>query len=249
MKKILITIILCCIIVTMSGCGNSVENLNKKIDTILSSEEVTQEQIDEVFLKYEKLSDKQKKQIKKYDEIKIYKNADIEKINKINAQIKAINSNTKFNEMVTIKNSVEELSESEQNLINITKLDEAMALNDLEKAAVAACQYIRNSLKSSSSFELQSAKVINDLNGDTNYYLVSISYSGTNSFGGRKDDASLQTINKDFKNPWYGLALLTGKYEEALKCQPYQSSYLLHEDEPTVLDCAKILYFIDEKVN
>ena len=141
---------------------------------------------------------------------------------------------------------IKELSTNKQDAINVTKPDEAMELNDLEKAAVAACQYIRNTLENSSSFELQSAKVINDLNGNTNYYLVLISYSETNSFGVRKDDVSLQTIDKDFKNPWYALALLTGKYKESLKCLPYKSSYLLHEDEPTVLDCEKILYFIDK---
>ena len=91
-----------------------------------------------------------------------------------------------------------------------------------------------------------SAKVINDLDGDSGYYLVTIEYSATNSFGGRNDKTSFQTITRKFENPWLAIGLLTGKLNAVLDCESFLEFYLLHENEPTNLNTEKILYYIDE---
>lgn len=119
-------------------------------------------------------------------------------------------------------------------------------LTNEEKAAVAACQYIKKSLKSSDSFKLIESNVIDDTNGETKYYLVNIKFSATNSFGGTKDDSSFQTINSKFENPWYPLAMLDGNYSTALKCTPFLQYYLLSDKEPHSIDCDKILYYVDK---
>lgn len=247
MKKIFLTFALFCMIGVASGCSNKAEELDSKIETVLSSDEIKQEQLDEIFSTYDGLSDNQKKNVTKYNEIEKYKGVNITDVNEINNTIKMIDT-LSFNDIIDLDKSISTLASNEKALIDISKVDEAMELSDMEKAAVAACQYIRKSLKSSSSFKLHSAKVINDL-ADIKYYLVKIEYSGTNSFGGEKDANSFQTINSEFVNPWYGLAILTGKYEEALECSSFLQYYLLNDQDPTELDCDKIMYYIDEAVN
>lgn len=247
MRKILLTLVMFCMIGVVSGCSNKAEELDNKIETVLSSDEILQEQLDEIFLAYDNLSDNQKEKVTNYDKIEKYKDVNIEDVNEINNTIKKIEK-LSFSEILDLDKSITTLTSNEKALIDVSKVDAAMELSDMEKAAVAACQYIRKSLKSSSSFKLQSAKVIDDL-ADIKYYLVKIEYSGTNSFGGEKDANSFQTINSEFVNPWYGLAVLNGKYEEALECSSFLQYYLLNDQEPTELDCDKIMYYIDEAVN
>lgn len=248
MKKLLLTIMSICILGMLSGC-NEVEELNDKIENIIASKEITQEQFDEVFSEYENLSDKQKERIENFGQIEKYKNVDIERINEINEVIKDIDRNTSFNELLELKESIEQLNSNEKALVNNSKIDEAIKLNDIEKAAVVASQYVIKSLKSSESFELQSAKVINDLEGDSKYYLVKLEYSAANSFDTQIDDESFQTINNKFENPWWGLALLGGNYKDALNCTSFIQYYLTNNQSPTELDCDKIMYYIDEKIN
>lgn len=248
MKKIVISMVMMLVIGIMSGCGsNQVEEVNAKIDVILSTEEISQKQLEEMFSAYEQLSEEQKKEVTRYSEVKKYKDVNIEKVNAINKSIDIIHT-LSFIEIVELQENIDKLSEREQKFINIEPVNSAMELTDMEKSAVAACQYIKKSLKSSDSFKLKSVKVINDLDA-INYYLVKIEYSATNGFGAEIDSNSFQTINRKFENPWWGLAVLNGKYEEALECSSFLSFYLTNEQEPTVLDSSKILYYIDEKVN
>lgn len=250
-KRIKMILAIMLIVFFCVGCGNKVDDLNTKIDEALSSDKITQEQLDEIFDCYEDLSDEEKDEISRYDEIKIYENVDIEKINEINDEIKNISSDTDFESLLELKEKIDALDEdlNEISLVDMDSFNEFFQLSDMEKSAVAACQCIKKSLKSSSSFELQSAKVINDLNGTTKYYLVKIEYSATNGFGARIDAESFQTISSDFENPWWGLAILGGNYESALECTPFIQYYLLHDEEPTEMDIDKIMYYIDEDVS
>ena len=247
MKKIFLMLILTSTIGVLAGCGNKVDKLNEKIEEVLSSETINQEQLDEMFVMYDELSDEKKEEITKYDKIKKYRDVDIEKVNQINIKIDSINTSTAFDEILEINEQVDKLSLNERLLIKRSELNSAMELSNIEKAGMAAVKCIKGSLKNSGSLEVEKIKVIDDLTGDSAYYLVSVDYSATNSFGGRLDDTSFQTISKDFKNPWYGLAMLTGKYEEALKCTSFQKFYLLHKDEPININVDKIMYHINEE--
>ena len=248
MKKALLVVLSVLIIVTMAGCGK-VDSVNEKIEAILSTNEITQKQLDDVFNAYDELSDKEKAEVSNYNKIEKYRGVDIDKVNEINSEISVITEKTAFDKLLKLQEKVEDLSSKEKALIDANKLENALTLKDIEKAAVAACQAIQSCLKNKSSFELESAKVINDLDGTTHYYLVMIEYSATNSFGGRKDNTSFQTISKEFENPWLPLGLLTGKYEEALQCSSFLQYYLLHDEDPAELNVDKILYYIEEDVS
>ena len=245
MKKIIVFLLMTAMIVVLVGC-NKVEVINEKILDILATEKITQQQLDEIFSLYDALNDKEKVNVKDFNKIEKYRGVDIEKVNKINADIAGITSNSSFPSLLEIQEDIERLSSKERDLINQAKLDESLKLTDLEKAAVAACQTIKKCLKNESSFELLSAEGIDDLNGTSHFYLVLIEYSATNSFGGRTDETSFQTIDTSFQNPWLPLAMLLGNTNEALECSAYVTHYFTHDSDPIEFDCEKILYYIDE---
>lgn len=252
MKKYLLLFVLMLMVVCI-GCNNKdqkiIDEFNEKVKNVIDAPKTTA-QLNEIFEEYDLLEENQKSAITLWDLLETYRGVDIDKVNMIKDKITSITSSTPFDELLSLKEEINALSAKEQSFVdNLSILESYIELNDLEKAAVSACQYIKKSLKNSSSFELESAKVINDLNGGTKYYLVKIEYSATNSFGGRKDANSFQTINGDFENPWWGLCFITGDFEDALKCTSFIQFYLLHEDDPIELDCDKIMYYIDEKLN
>lgn len=198
---------------------------------------------------YKQLTDSEKKKIKNVDGLSKFDGINLDIISDIYDKVSKVNSATSFDALVEIKQQYDSLETKEKQLINMTPVDMAMELTDLEKASVAAAQYIKKSLKNSESFELKSVYAIDDLDGTSGYYLVRIEYSGTNSFGGTIDDISFQTISSNFVNDWYGLALITGAIDEALKCSSFYTLYEHNSQTPTELNCDKIMYYIDTTVN
>ena len=78
--------------------------------------------------------------------------------------------------------------------------------------------------------------------------MISLSYSGTNSFGGTIEDSSFQTISDEFKNPWYELSLLTGHVESGINNYEFYKFYIDASSKEVDLDADKIMYFINEDV-
>lgn len=243
MKKKILLMLLCIMTAIMAGC-NEDKKVVEAINSLLTLETFSQEQLNEVFVMYDELSDKQKEKVENYNLIEKYRDVNIDEINRMKEKIANIESMS-FEEMLSVKKEYDSLKDKEKNFIDISSIEKKIELSDLERAAVAACEYVKKSLKDSSSFILDSAKVINDLDGDTKYYLVKLCYSATNSFGGRKDAESFQTINDEFENPWWGLAVLGGNYKSALECSSFIQYYLLHDEEPVELDIDKIIYYLE----
>lgn len=236
-------------IAMFSGCGET-EKLNEKVNAVLSAEEITQHQLDEIFALYDVLDDKEKAKITNFDEIEKYRSVDIEMVNEINRSIEELTEETAFEKVLELQEDVEDLKSKEKDLVNKEKLEEAFELSDLEKAAVAACQAVKRCLKNPSSFEGIRIRVGNDLEGETGYYLVEIEYSATNSFGGRNESATLQTINEKFENPLFSIAAALGTYDSFLNNTIYALDFFSLVDAGKVveLDCNKIMYYIDEDV-
>lgn len=244
MKKIVSLIICGCMLFFLCSCGK-VDNLIKKIDDFSEKENIMQTEIDTLFEEYNNLSAEEKEKITNYNKLEKYENVNIDNVKSLENRVNNISENSEFSDISSIYDSYKLLNENEQNLIDITGIEEKMQLSNLEKATVSACQYIKKSLKNSSSFELISAKAIDDIGKKSNYYLVNIQYSATNGFGAQIDDTSFQTISSEFKNPWYGLAMLNGDYSTALECTPFIEFYLLNEQKPVEVNCDKILYYLD----
>ena len=173
MKKICCLLICICMVFALCSCGKT-DNLIKKIDDFSEKENITQTEIDTLLEEYNNLSTEDKNKITNYDKLKKYENVNIDNVKEIKSKITTITKDSKFSEISEIYNEYELLNINEQNLIDITSIQEKMQLSNLEKATVSACQYIKKSLKSSSSFELRSAKAIDDIGKTSNYYLVEI---------------------------------------------------------------------------
>lgn len=249
MRKVITFLLVITMIMMFSGCGET-EKLNEKVSAILSAEEITQQQLDEVFTLYDALSDKEKAKITSFDEIEKYRSVNIETVNEINRSIEELTEETSFEKILELQEDFENLKSKEKDLVNKTKLEKAFKLSDLEKAAIAACQAVKKCLKNPSSFESIKINVGNDLAGETGYYLVEIKYSATNSFGGRNESATLQTINKNFESPLLSIAVALGTYDSFLNNTVYALDYFTLKDAGKVveLDCNKIMYYIDEDV-
>lgn len=241
---LLLIVILC----ALCSCGKK-KKLVSDIEKITNKQNITQEEIDDLFERYNNLSNEDQKGISNSNILMKYKNVDVDKVQKLKTQIqKNINSDN-FETIGKIYDDYNLFSSNEQALIDIDEIKQKITPNDLEKSVIAACQYIKKSLKSSNSFKLLSAKAIDDTDGKSKYYLVYINYSATNGFGAETDEVSFQTINKDFINPWYALTIIKGDYAPALECTSYMSFYYNNSQSPTEINCQKILYNIDMIVN
>lgn len=226
-----------------------VTELMDAIDSTFNKSTITQAELDQLFAKYDTLSTADKNRVSNYSKLEKYRNVDVDKINTLQARIDSVKASESFSTLIEIYNDYNGLSIKEQPFVDIGDIEQRVQLSNLDKAAIAACQYIRSSLKSSGSFKLLDVRIIDDLGGSTKYYLVNIKYSATNGFGAAIDSNSFQTISEKFENPWYGLGLLTGNVSTALTCNEFVKFYLLHDETPTVLDCEKIMYYIDTTVN
>ena len=234
--------------VGLCSCGKS-KNLISDINKITNSDNISQSEIDDLLERYDDLSDEEKKEIDNSNELLKYRNVDVNNVQDLKTRIKKYSDSNNFQTISEIYNNYNLLSTNEKSLVDIKSIEQKILPNNLEKSAIAACQYIKKSLKSSNSFKLKKIKAIDDTNGKSKYYLVYIEYSAANGFGVETDDVSFQTINKDFINPWYALTIIKGDYTPALECTSYMPLYYDNSQSPTELDCEKILYNIDTTVN
>lgn len=246
-KRVLSLLLIGLLLVSACGCVSKaaaeVDSLISEVGALTPSQAV----YDNIVDKYNALTAKQREQVTKSAFISRYDGIDLDKVISLTQDISNIDDDTKFSTILKIMNELETLSDKEYSFVNKAKLENAMKINDIEKAAISAAQNVIKSLKNPNSFKLSSIDGIDDTSGTTGYFLINLTYSATNSFGGEISDTSFQIINKEFEQPLWGLAILSGDYESALNCTSYMSFYLLHDDLPTELDCDKIQYFAQKE--
>ena len=235
------------IILSFCSCVSKADRIHDKIAKLPENDNISQEEIDSLLKEYNELSVEEKSRIKNDFILKRYENVDIEKVKAVEKDISNIKSTDPFSDCISIIEEYNKLSKNEQAIVkNYDLLKEKLDLTDLEKVAVSAAKNIKKSLKSSGSLDIQSVDVMDDLKGDSSYYLVRIEYSATNSFGAHIDDTSFQTINDKFENPWWALSLLNGDYKSGLMQAP--AIPFFKADQAVELDAEKIMYCIDKEI-
>lgn len=244
-KGILCILFLVCII-CISGCKSKTDKLVDEITRLLSQETIVPEELNEVFIEYSGLSEKEKKKVDNSKSLKELGDINLTEVYRIREVVSKINDFTTFSEILTVKREYDALSENEKKLIDYTIVQERMKLNNLDRAALVAVECIQDSLRYSSSLQLNNIKIIDDLEGESSYYLVSIEYSATNLLGGRVDSYSFQTISADLSNPWYLMGVISGDVESALMCTSYLDYYIYSGITPIDIDIDKIEYYLSK---
>lgn len=240
-----IMLVFCFVLTACSNTKANVKEINSTIKALQADVgSVTQESLNEAIDKYDALPDNKKKEITNASVLEKYRDIDLAQLQDLQNEILGISDSTSFSDLLSIKEKYDSAESKYQDLVDSSLLEKKLELNNLEKATVVACQTVKKALKSSESFKLISANGVDDANGTSKYYLINIKYSATNSFGATIDDSSFQTINKDFKNPWYGLSALTGHTKEALNNTSFMEFY--YAKEPVEMDPEKIMYYINK---
>jgi len=218
--------------------------ISNDIENAFSDEVLTTEEYNSIVERYSELPDSATDFVVGYEKIEKYDGVDIDALNEFNKKIQNIDEQTSFSNILEYFTEYDTMNSSTKVLINITKIQTAMEMNDLEKAAVEACSNLRSAMKSKDNFQLQSVTVKDDTE-KMNFYWVLIKYSGTNSFGGTIDDTSCFGITPEFEDPFWGLSQITGKTSTYIKST---TSYLEYEksSQPEVdIDVDKIMYYIE----
>ncbi len=197
--------------------------------------------------KYDGLNTNEQALIKTDIDLSKLNGIDASAIDKLNEDINNIGESTPFADILEIQKTYDGLTLNEKSFVkNYDKVSSKMELTTLEKAALGAVQTIRSVLKDKSSLKVYSIMAADgkDSKGK-GYYYVYTKYSAANSFGANKDDTSLQTIDSDFKNPFIGLAQLTGTVSEAIYQSSFLDLWLKYKPQAEEIDVDKIMYFLD----
>lgn len=175
-------------------------------------------------------------------------NTDCDKVSELKNKIANAESKPDFYDYQKCKDQYGKLNLVEKSFINITPITDRLELSSDEKAIVAACHYVKISLKNRASFNLINASYSKEqFGGDDNYY-VNLKYSATNSFGATIEEDSLQWIDCSYENWGYGIALLSGNVESALKSNSILPNYLGHDITyyKEKFDMDKFMYYLEE---
>lgn len=218
--------------------------ISNDIENAFSDEVLTTEEYNSIVEKYGELPDSATNLVIGYEKVKKYDGVDIDALNELNKKIQDVDDKTPFSDILEYVAEYDSMDSLTKVLINMEKLQTAMEMNDLEKAAVEACSNLRSAMKSKENFRLQSVTVKDDTE-KMNFYWVLIKYSGTNSFGGTIDDTSCFGITPEFKDPFWGLSQITGNTSTYIKST---TSYLEYEksSQPKVdIDIDKIMYYME----
>lgn len=98
-------------------------------------------------------------------------------------------------------------------------------------------------MQSKDDFKLYSVSVKDDLE-EMNFYWVMVKYSGTNGWGASIDKTSFFPIDSEFKDPFFGLASITGM-DDYLDSVTNYNSYTDCKEEEHIVDVDKIEYYMD----
>lgn len=243
-RKILIVGVLMLFVVSLSACGSkqAATDFMDKVALLEEKKLPTLKEVNELEEQYNNLTPKQKEYVTNYGTVEKFLDMDLDGLNELQADIDhAISSEVAYSEILEIEQRYETFSSSEKEYIeNIDKLEKYKQLDEYEKAAVVATRYLRNTLKNSSSLELEEINV----KKEGNYY-VKINYSATNGFGGRKDDVACLDVSTSFKIGIIGLSSLMGNFEEA--SNTCLGGYLGFNCTEVPVDCDKIFANIDRQ--
>lgn len=218
--------------------------ISNDIETAFSDEVLTTEEYNSIVEKYGELPDSATDLVTGYEKIEKYHGVDIDTLNEFNKKIQDVDDKTPFSDVLEYFAEYDSMDSSTKELINITKIQTAMEMNDLEKAAVEACSNLRSAMKSKGDFRLQSVTVKDDTE-KMNFYWVLIKYSGTNSFGGTIDDISCFGITPEFEDPFWGLSQITGKTSTYIKSTTSYLEYVKSAQPEVDIDVDKIMYYIE----
>lgn len=250
MKKSFTIILIIALLLT--GCkSGAAKNTEKAINDIGEVSLDSKIVIDDAQSNYDALTDKQKDQVDNY---KILVDAQ-NKITKLQEEVLAKESATKISDMIDtlikqpcrkqedvdkLNNSYDNLKEEYRSLVsNANQIAEINSLSQYESYALAAANEIKNSLKASDSFKLKEITLTTCKTGGVSPYYVSVRYSGTNSFGGEKDNSSFVDINAEGKSVWWSMSALLGGLEDNELLM--YSDCLKHKDQEYIIDPERIV--------
>lgn len=245
MKKKIIIWLIVLIVFTLCSCSK-VDSLNEDIEEIRLNGVPTQATFDEVLERYNSLSDEEKEKIEKPHVLEKYKNVDLDNIIDLQKDIDSVSSTDYFSDLVAVKERVNQLSKKEQDIIKTVNLDEAMKLNDVEKATLSAAKNVKSVMKNQASFKILEATVKDDTKDGKGFYWVLIDYTGQNSFGAMNDSTSCFSISANFTDPFWPLAVLTGVGDYLDSTVAYMEFFNSKSPEIEV-DIEKINYFLHEQ--
>lgn len=225
MKRIFTIILLISLLLT--GCKSAAsKNAETAINKIGEVNLDSKELIDDAQANYDALTDKQKDEVDNYKVLLDAKN----EYSKLQDEKIAKETATKISDMIDTlieqpcrkQEDVDKLNilydtlkEEYRNLVpNANLIEEINSLTQYESYALAASNEIKDSLKASDSFKLKELTLTTCKTGGLSPYYVSVHYSGTNSFGGEKDNSSFVDINEKGKSTWWSISSLLGGLED-----------------------------------
>lgn len=245
MKRVLLFLSL--LVFLMSGCSNKDKEIAgdvvEQINQIQAEGIPSQRIFDNIYDEYSNLTDKQKKLVENYEILDQYKGLNLDRIININDLIKQIETqdSVKYSKILEVEAEYNNLTKDDKEFIeNYNIIEKAKELTEVEKAAVAAVNTIKDSLKDPSSLELVSISVKDELER-MNFYFVYITYSATNGFGARQEDKACLSITEEYEDPFYALAVLSGKVKDHLKSTSSFMEFIKSEKPEIEIDCDKIL--------
>ena len=253
-KKILLSAVVIVIICVAGGIifynmyqtkksQERIDNITKKIEALSKESVPSQENYDNIMKMYNDLSEKEKVNIKNADQLNKYKDVDLKLVKNLSERIDSIGDNTSFSDLIAIENEYKQLSKTEQKLIDISTVDDRKSLTEIEKAALSAVNNVKSVMKSKNDFKLYSVSVKNDLK-KMKFYWVKVKYSGTNSWGASIDKTSFFPIDSEFKDPFFGLAAITGM-DKYLDNSTNFDAYTDCKEEEFKIDVEKINYYMN----
>ena len=147
-----------------------------------------------------------------------------------------------YKEVMEIENDYEALTDEEKSYIkNIDDLQKFKTLDEYDKSAIVAVNFLKNVLKDGNSLELQEINIKKE-----GGYYVKINYSATNSFGGRKEDVACLDVTTKYEAGLIALSLLFGDFDES--SNTLLGGYIGFDTEEHPVDCDKIMDNLDVDV-
>lgn len=255
-KKTKIIVILAVVVVVIASIVAAVllffkHKENKMINELKaiieeSNQELpSQEKFDNFLEVYNSVEQKIKAQVNGEEYVKKYSDVDLAKVSDLRSKINILNEDSRFAEILEIKKQIEEMTEKEKKLVDTIPMENLMRLSEEEEAVLSAAENVKSVMKSRGDFKLNEASVKNDLE-KMNFYWVKLGYSGQNGFGATVDKTSFFGIGSDFKDPFFGLAYLTGMDDYLDNIANYSEYEKCTKDEISI-DVDKIQYFMENK--
>lgn len=245
-----IIVVFCMICGIIAICINNINNRRETIETITSDIEQlinkgvpSQEDFDNTLSLYNALSNEEKLEIKNSNYLDRFKDVDLKSVKNLSERIASIEDTTSFSDLINIENEYKKLSKKEQELLDISPIEDKKSLSKIEKAALSAVNNVKSVMKSKNDFKLYSVSVKDDLK-KMNFYWVKVKYSGTNSWGGSIDKTSFFPIDSEFSDPFFGLAAITGM-DDYLDNVTNFDAYTDCKEKEYDIDVEKIEYYMD----